>query len=85
MISRPKLSRVQSGVIEKHSTKGTRIHKAKRIGNLINADPGSFNHLSAHANALLINELVGSFIEGYFEQPEKMKFGKTSNVGKLFE
>ena len=85
MISRPKLSRVQSGVIEKHSTKGTRIHKAKRISNFIDADPGSFNHLSAHANTLFVNELVRSFIEGYFEQPEKMKFGKTSNVGKLLE
>lgn len=72
-------------MIEKHSTKGARIHKAKRMGNFINADPGSFNHLPAHANALLVNELGRSLIEGYFEQPEKMKFGKTSNAGNLLE
>ena len=32
MISRPKLSRVQSGVIEKHSTKGTANEKGTGLG-----------------------------------------------------
>lgn len=43
------------------------------------------DHSPSFTNAFLVDKLIGGFVEGYFEKPEKMEFGKTSDVGKLFK